>query len=353
MNGTLNLQNTLIAGNAYGDCYAWTGTLGINLNNFIEDGSCNATFSGDPKLNPMSYDDSTVLYALLPGSPAIDAGDDSVCPKTDQRGITRPQGSHCDIGALEATPAICQFYAIHNDTQRNNSQFFTVKEDKTLPLGEWYPKRDLKALDIHPHTDELYAASGDNTTEPGYLYLVDKDTGNLTPVGNIVDNGALGNRPQGYDYLKMSALSFKADGSLWGWAPGEGLLRIDPLTAQAQLVAEYSGEIEDLSWNETGDILYGIENRPNDNEPSEQSTRLLSYDGQQIQQRCAELTSKIKIATLETLSGNLLLFSYPDIDQVKAGVFSPDTCEMVIPEKNVTSYQNTDLAWPSQCQFPN
>ena len=34
-------------------------------------------------------------------SPAIDAGDDFRCPLRDQRGITRPKGAHCDIGAVE------------------------------------------------------------------------------------------------------------------------------------------------------------------------------------------------------------------------------------------------------------
>lgn len=37
----------------------------------------------------------------LAGSPAIDAPDSS-CPGTDQRGVTRPQGAACDIGAYEA-----------------------------------------------------------------------------------------------------------------------------------------------------------------------------------------------------------------------------------------------------------
>jgi hypothetical protein len=43
----------------------------------------------------------------LPGSPAIDAGDDSACPPTDQRGVTCPQDGNddgtpiCDIGAYE------------------------------------------------------------------------------------------------------------------------------------------------------------------------------------------------------------------------------------------------------------
>ena len=44
--------------------------------------------------------------ALLAGSPALDAGDDAVCAANpvnnlDQRGIVRPQGLHCDIGAFE------------------------------------------------------------------------------------------------------------------------------------------------------------------------------------------------------------------------------------------------------------
>jgi hypothetical protein len=38
---------------------------------------------------------------LLSGSPAIDAGDDAACLPTDQRGVVRPQGAHCDIGAYE------------------------------------------------------------------------------------------------------------------------------------------------------------------------------------------------------------------------------------------------------------
>ena len=40
--------------------------------------------------------------ALLSGSTAIDAGDDAACPATDQRGVARPKGAHCDIGAFEA-----------------------------------------------------------------------------------------------------------------------------------------------------------------------------------------------------------------------------------------------------------
>ncbi len=44
----------------------------------------------------------TLTHALLPGSPALDAGNDAACSATDQRGVSRPQGAHCDIGAYEA-----------------------------------------------------------------------------------------------------------------------------------------------------------------------------------------------------------------------------------------------------------
>jgi len=74
-----------------------------NLNNLIEDGTCSATLSGDPLLSgPANFGGETLTFALLPGSPALEAGDTASCPATDQRGISRPQGSGCDIGAFES-----------------------------------------------------------------------------------------------------------------------------------------------------------------------------------------------------------------------------------------------------------
>ncbi|HZO79699.1 MAG TPA: GNAT family N-acetyltransferase [Solirubrobacteraceae bacterium] len=59
----------------------------------------------DPKLGPLANNGGpTETLALLPGSPAIDAGSDMACPSVDQRGISRPQGPHCDIGAFERKP---------------------------------------------------------------------------------------------------------------------------------------------------------------------------------------------------------------------------------------------------------
>src|SRR5215831_19125568 len=104
---TLNLRNTIIANGAgEGDC-ANFHIIATNVNNLIQDGSCNPSLSGDPKLGPLQDNGGpTFTHALLPGSPAIDAGDDSVLGPplsltTDQRGpgLPRKSGLHVDIGA--------------------------------------------------------------------------------------------------------------------------------------------------------------------------------------------------------------------------------------------------------------
>lgn len=104
------LKNTIVAANnnPVGDvlnCDGWAmRTLGHNL---IGDGSCITPQTGDlpnsnPLLGPLAANGSRIgSYAPQPGSPAIDAGDNSGCPATDQRGYPRPINAICDIGAVE------------------------------------------------------------------------------------------------------------------------------------------------------------------------------------------------------------------------------------------------------------
>jgi hypothetical protein len=78
--------------------------------NISSDGSANFSAPGswnntDPVLGPLAdYGGPTPTMALLAGSPAIDAADAASCPETDQRGIIRPFGAGCDIGAFESAP---------------------------------------------------------------------------------------------------------------------------------------------------------------------------------------------------------------------------------------------------------
>jgi len=84
-------------------------SAGYNLDSGASCGFSKSTdlTTTDPLLGPLfNYGGPTSTMALLPGSPAIDHGGASVngCPTTDQRGVVRPQGPACDIGAYEATP---------------------------------------------------------------------------------------------------------------------------------------------------------------------------------------------------------------------------------------------------------
>ena len=114
------ISNSIVAGNkAHGtigisaerhvaDCRGKVTSLGHNL--IGDDSGCNYTpavgdlVNVDPILVPLAGNGGpTFTHALLQESPAIDAGDDSSCPETDQRGTPRPQGARCDIGAFEFT----------------------------------------------------------------------------------------------------------------------------------------------------------------------------------------------------------------------------------------------------------
>jgi predicted outer membrane repeat protein len=58
--------------------------------------------TGDPKIGPLADNGGlTLTHALLSGSSALDRGTSAGAPSTDQRGVSRPQGSGYDIGAFE------------------------------------------------------------------------------------------------------------------------------------------------------------------------------------------------------------------------------------------------------------
>ena len=107
--GSVDLRNNILGGStANGDCARVGGTINSDVNNFIETDAagmpCNvSTNAADLLLAPLGdYGGKTPSYALLPGSPAIDAGSNTNCPATDQRDQERPVNGTCDIGAFES-----------------------------------------------------------------------------------------------------------------------------------------------------------------------------------------------------------------------------------------------------------
>ena len=103
--GTLNLSNSvLVCVSASNSCLFQSGfALTSNIHSIIGIG----TLSDFGLTELADHGGPTRTMALVPGSPLIDAGEDLVCAyapvnNLDQRGATRPRGSHCDIGAYEA-----------------------------------------------------------------------------------------------------------------------------------------------------------------------------------------------------------------------------------------------------------
>ncbi|MFL7793244.1 MAG: choice-of-anchor Q domain-containing protein, partial [Anaerolineae bacterium] len=115
----VTLKNTIIAQNTTTNSYPDVSGIFISQGyNLIGDTSGGSGFiSSDlqdvaPALDPLADNGGdTQTHTLLPGSPAIDAGSCVGAPITDQRGVTRPQGVGCDIGAYEAQTC----YATHDD----------------------------------------------------------------------------------------------------------------------------------------------------------------------------------------------------------------------------------------------
>jgi predicted outer membrane repeat protein len=102
--GLMQLLNTLLASNSAFNCQGTIGSMGYNL----EDGDdCGLGALGDqtasdPLVGPLADNGGpTWTYALLAGSPAINAGTNQGCPPTNQREVARPQQGVCDIGAYE------------------------------------------------------------------------------------------------------------------------------------------------------------------------------------------------------------------------------------------------------------
>src|SRR5262249_52447668 len=117
--GPLTFKNTIIANNVGtpgANCQIVLGTFTSHGQNLESADTCSLNpgidlVNTDPMLGPLQFNGGpTLTHALLPGSPAIDAGDNTECPATDQRGVSRP------LDAVTAGVAVCDIGAFEVDT---------------------------------------------------------------------------------------------------------------------------------------------------------------------------------------------------------------------------------------------
>jgi Zn-dependent metalloprotease len=156
-NSPITITNSIIAGNAAEvgqDCHNALTSGGNNLIGF--NAGCDITPAAGDKigtqLEPLDAmlgdlgdnSSSTKTHALLTGSPAIDAGNPATCASADQRGIARPQGAVCDIGAFEGSAsgsvtAVVKTYTANNDTVWPGT-FLCDQTDPFCALGDTHAK---------------------------------------------------------------------------------------------------------------------------------------------------------------------------------------------------------------------
>jgi hypothetical protein len=149
---TATLNNSIVANSLTGSDIVNQKVLS-GSNNLVEDGSgLTGWLTGDPRLGELSYSGGpTQTIALLPGSPAIDAGSNAMALDasrnpltTDQRGagFARISGSRVDLGAFEfqfaAAPTITTLLASSGSLTYGQSEVLTATVT-TNPPGATTP----------------------------------------------------------------------------------------------------------------------------------------------------------------------------------------------------------------------
>ena len=195
---TANIFNTIIAGNqgTNPDVFGDFNDDGNNLIGVV-DGSTGFTTSSlvgtsanpiDPQLASLgNYGGTTQTHALLPGSPAINAGSNNNAPTADQRGVTR---GTVDIGAFEVSTDLAVSKTVDNPNPvAGDTVTFTItlNNNGTDPVGR------LSLSDILPSGLTLVSAnasSGSYDTNTGTWNVgsIDGSSNLLTDGTNAVLN---------------------------------------------------------------------------------------------------------------------------------------------------------------------
>jgi hypothetical protein len=160
--GMITVRNTIIAGNMAPngpDVYGNLGSQGHNLIGNPQDMTGwvdTDLLHVNPRLGPLQDNGGpTQTMGLLPGSPAVDAGDNANAPDFDQRGegFDRTVGATIDIGAFEA--------------QIGSATSFQVDAPNSVMAGMPFDVT-VTALDAYNHVASGYAGTVRITTsDPG------------------------------------------------------------------------------------------------------------------------------------------------------------------------------------------
>ena len=198
-NGSLRVGNTIIEGIEGADCTGSISSSGNNIFDVSTSVGCDISLTRpngfdakniivDPGLG--AFVDSTIPgrahFPLLPSSPAIDAGNNALCPVTDQLGNFRPvdgKGDNiaiCDIGAIE-------FFTVGNvndylsERPVTNSSSFDPTPVANGPAGKFSFEADFCNIS----TDTLINLKSETIELTNDNVLLNRDAGPPLGVGSV------------------------------------------------------------------------------------------------------------------------------------------------------------------------
>jgi hypothetical protein len=177
------VKNSILANNTE-NCFLYSlSTNNSAGHNLSDDGNCAGFFNqiGDLNSTPAGLDPNGLMsngikdpqtVALLPGSPAINAiplSPTNYCTDlsgnpvtTDERGVPRPQGPACDIGAFELFQSVNPFLAIPV------YDIFDQVQSATIPS---IPKAGL-ALELRVAADLINRGNNNIASDDLKLFVV-------------------------------------------------------------------------------------------------------------------------------------------------------------------------------------
>jgi CSLREA domain-containing protein len=214
---TVTVRNTILANNRSVDCAGSKTWSGANLVE-THDSACVVTsgvLSQDPQLLALANNGGpTRTQAPALGSPALNAG--GACDLTrDQRGVGRPQGGACDLGALE--------YPIARLAQ---SAWATDDVAGQVPIGVRLDRAALIPL-------EVVVATSNGSAQAGVDYVALAAVVNF-PAGvtEVTSTVTILDRPQATGAVTLTVTVGPGTGpAVVPGAPESGVITIDDTSA--------------------------------------------------------------------------------------------------------------------------
>jgi hypothetical protein len=258
-------------------------------------------------------------------------------------------------------PDVCLSYGVHDNG--NDTQFFIINSGTSevharSKLDKHY---NITALDIHPRTNQVYAASRGDENNNGHLYEVRNGAQSLEGVGEI-------------RFKEVEGLAFQPDGTFWGWAQDAGLFQIkngennEPNPEAVEVILAYDREAEeivevevnDLTWNMAGTILYGVgrvlyKNQAPDDIPSQPEDNLWAYNASEgtVSTVCDNIMDSLDdVEALETLPDDTLLLGFTKNEKLTFWTLDVQTCDIIRQEEMATAYHDIKGLARPDCSYP-